>query len=77
MNLTIDNTIREIKSKIDILTIVEESSLQLRKRGRNFIGLCPFHDEKTPSFSVNPHLHQAKINVQLPSKQKDIKKIYI
>ncbi|MFS0776483.1 CHC2 zinc finger domain-containing protein [Neobacillus sp. 3P2-tot-E-2] len=55
MNLTLDYTIGEIKSKVDILTIVEESSLQLRKRGRNFIGLCPFHSEKTPSFSVNPH----------------------
>ncbi|MCM3724251.1 CHC2 zinc finger domain-containing protein [Neobacillus cucumis] len=54
MNLTLDYTITEIKSKIDILTIVEESSLQLRKRGRNFIGLCPFHGEKTPSFCVNP-----------------------
>jgi DNA primase catalytic core len=54
MNLTLNYTIREIKSKIDILTIVNESSLQLRKRGRNFIGLCPVHSEKTPSFSVNP-----------------------
>lgn len=54
MNLSLDYTIREIKSKIDILTIVEESTLHLRKRGRNFIGLCPFHSEKTPSFTVNP-----------------------
>ncbi|RID89023.1 hypothetical protein D1953_00140 [Peribacillus asahii] len=54
MNLTLNYTIREVKSKIDILTIVEESPIQLRKRGRNFIGLCPFHSEKTASFSVNP-----------------------
>jgi DNA primase catalytic core len=46
--------ITEIKNKIDILRVVEESNLQLRKRGRNYIGLCPFHNERTPSFSVNP-----------------------
>ncbi|USK87348.1 CHC2 zinc finger domain-containing protein [Peribacillus asahii] len=46
--------ISQIKAKVDIVTVIEESPLHLRKRGRNFIGLCPFHSEKTPSFSVNP-----------------------
>jgi hypothetical protein len=54
MNPTLDYIITEIKSKIDILAVVEESNLQLRKRGRSYMGLCPFHTEKSPSFSVNP-----------------------
>ncbi|ARJ49874.1 DNA primase [Staphylococcus lutrae] len=46
------NTIDEIKQKSDILDIVSEY-VKLEKRGRNYIGLCPFHDEKTPSFTVS------------------------
>nr|WP_148251757.1 DNA primase [Staphylococcus aureus] len=44
--------INEIKDKTDILDLVSEY-VQLEKRGRNYIGLCPFHDEKTPSFTVS------------------------
>ncbi|MBI5975672.1 DNA primase [Staphylococcus canis] len=44
--------INEVKSKTDILDVVGEY-VKLEKRGRNFIGLCPFHDEKTPSFTVS------------------------
>ncbi|MFJ5625581.1 CHC2 zinc finger domain-containing protein [Peribacillus loiseleuriae] len=55
INFTTNYIIEQIKTKIDILTVVEESGLQLQKRGRNYLGLCPFHSEKTPSFSVNPH----------------------
>lgn len=45
-------TIDEIKNKTDILDLVSEY-VKLEKRGRNYIGLCPFHDEKTPSFTVS------------------------
>lgn len=45
-------TINEIKEKTDILDLVSEY-VKLEKRGRNYIGLCPFHDEKTPSFTVS------------------------
>ncbi|MBO1219001.1 DNA primase [Mammaliicoccus sciuri] len=44
--------INEIREKNDILDVVSEY-VKLEKRGRNYIGLCPFHDEKTPSFSVS------------------------
>ncbi|HCZ5517867.1 TPA: DNA primase [Staphylococcus aureus] len=44
--------INEIKDKTDILDLVSEY-VKLEKRGCNYIGLCPFHDEKTPSFTVS------------------------
>lgn len=45
--------IDEVKDRLDIVDIVG-SSVELRRSGRNFTGLCPFHQEKTPSFIVNP-----------------------
>ncbi|MBN1363720.1 MAG: DNA primase [Syntrophaceae bacterium] len=48
-----DNSkIEEIRNRIDIVDLVSEH-LTLKKTGRNFVGLCPFHQEKTPSFTVN------------------------
>jgi DNA primase len=43
----------EIKHRIDIQALVSEH-LSLKRSGRGFVGLCPFHEEKTPSFYVNP-----------------------
>jgi DNA primase len=45
--------IDEILARVDILEVVSEH-VNLRRRGQNYFGLCPFHTEKTPSFSVNP-----------------------
>lgn len=50
-------TISEIKNSADIVDIVSEVVL-LKKRGKNHVGLCPFHAEKTPSFTVS---HQKQI----------------
>ena len=47
-----DSKIEEIKSRIDIVELASEY-LTLKKAGRNYSGLCPFHQEKTPSFTVN------------------------
>lgn len=47
--------IEEIKSKVNIEQLVGQY-VTLKKAGRNFKGLCPFHGEKTPSFMVNPEL---------------------
>ena len=46
-------TIDRIRSSADIVDVVSQY-VNLKKRGRNFFGLCPFHDERTPSFSVAP-----------------------
>ncbi|MDP4008447.1 MAG: DNA primase [Candidatus Peregrinibacteria bacterium] len=43
----------DIKAKLDIVTLVSQY-VQLKKAGRNFKGLCPFHNEATPSFMVSP-----------------------
>jgi len=47
--------VEEIKSKVDMVELVQEY-VPLKRAGRNFKGLCPFHGEKTPSFMVNPEL---------------------
>lgn len=47
------NTVRDILDAVRIEEVVEDF-VSLRRRGSNLIGLCPFHHEKTPSFSVNP-----------------------
>ena len=47
------NTIQQILSRIDILDVVG-GFVKLKKRGANYLGLCPFHNERTPSFTVSP-----------------------
>ncbi len=48
-----EDTIASIKNTADIVEIVSETVI-LKKAGKNYLGLCPFHSEKTPSFTVSP-----------------------
>ncbi len=47
-----DDAISRVRDSVDIVDLVS-GYVSLRKTGRNWVGLCPFHNEKTPSFSVN------------------------
>src|SRR5437762_11890690 len=47
-----DDAFAEIKSKVDLVKLVQEQ-VRLTKRNRDFVGLCPFHQEDTPSFTVH------------------------
>ncbi len=50
---TAEAVTRQIRESIDVVDFISDY-VSLRKRGREFVGLCPFHQEKTPSFSVSP-----------------------
>ena len=45
--------INDLIDRADIVSVIDER-VTLKKTGKNYSGLCPFHDEKTPSFSVSP-----------------------
>ncbi|MBW4651479.1 MAG: DNA primase [Kaiparowitsia implicata GSE-PSE-MK54-09C] len=47
------DTIDQVKQRADIVDVISEHVV-LRKQGKDFVGLCPFHDDKSPSFSVSP-----------------------
>jgi DNA primase len=51
-----DNVIAEIRDRVDMVELIG-GYVNLKRSGRNFLGLCPFHQEKTPSFNVNPERH--------------------
>ena len=47
-------TLEQIRAASDIVDVIG-GSLRLKRAGANFVALCPFHKEKSPSFNVNPH----------------------
>ena len=47
-------TLERVRAASDIVDVIG-ASLPLKRAGANFVTLCPFHKEKTPSFNVNPH----------------------
>src|SRR5579884_4482725 len=48
-----DSSLEAVKAAADLVAVVEERT-SLRKQGARLVGRCPFHEERTPSFSVNP-----------------------
>ena len=55
-----DELLDEIKSKNDIVDIVSQYVV-LKRAGRNYMGLCPFHKEKSGSFCVSPEIGRAHV----------------
>lgn len=49
-----EDFVEEVRQRNDVVDIIS-SYVNLKRGGSNYIGLCPFHNEKTPSFSVSPH----------------------
>jgi len=47
------NISQKVKERVDIVDLIS-SYVKLTKSGRNYIGLCPFHDDRNPSFTVSP-----------------------
>jgi len=60
ITLISQQTIQQILSRIDIIEVVG-GFVKLKKRGANYLGLCPFHNEKTPSLPFHPQ--KKSINV--------------
>lgn len=52
-NVTFEDVVSQIKDRLDVLDVVSKDVI-MKKSGGNYWGLCPFHKEKSPSFSVNP-----------------------
>ncbi len=50
-----DDAVQQVRSRVDLVDVVSEH-VRLTRRGRDLYGLCPFHDEKTPSFHVTPQM---------------------
>ncbi|MDP4164746.1 MAG: CHC2 zinc finger domain-containing protein, partial [Bacillota bacterium] len=48
-----EEKIDQVRQSVDIVELISDY-VQLKKQGRNYFGLCPFHGESTPSFSVSP-----------------------
>lgn len=53
MNLRLEEFKEEVRRRNDIVEVISQD-VPLQRRGQNFVGLCPFHQERTPSFNVSP-----------------------
>jgi KaiC/GvpD/RAD55 family RecA-like ATPase len=55
-----DSQLEDIRSRIDLVDFITRRGVDLKKHGADYLGLCPFHAEKTPSFNVRPAIGRFK-----------------
>ena len=46
--------IEAVKRSVDLVALIRSSGVELKKKGKDFVGLCPFHPDKSPSLVVSP-----------------------
>lgn len=51
-----DDFLEHLRARVDLVALIEQE-VPLKRSGRNMVGCCPFHEEKTPSFTVSPERH--------------------
>lgn len=56
MALIAEECLRRVQEATDIVALAESYGLKLKRTGSSFLALCPFHNEKTPSFNINPQM---------------------
>ena len=66
-----DDIIEEVRQKNDIVDVVSQY-VKLTRKGSSYFGLCPFHNEKTPSFSVKKKKKKMFIYLALMNLEKSI-----
>lgn len=49
-----DQQIEQLKAEISLQRLVESSGVVLKRQGKDYVGLCPFHDDKEPSLVISP-----------------------
>lgn len=49
-----DSELKRVKREVDLVALVESSGVKLARHGRDWLGLCPFHDDREPSLVVTP-----------------------
>ena len=73
-----DEIIEEVRSKNDIVDVIS-GYVKLKKQGSSYFGLCPFHSEKSPSFSVSRDKQMyycfRKRNIQKKRKKEQIREV--
>jgi DNA primase len=52
--MTIDQTVIDRVKRTDLVALVKAKGIELKKNGKSYFGLCPFHADKNPSLSINP-----------------------
>ncbi len=50
----LNNELDRLKREVALVRLVESSSIELKKHGKDYLGLCPFHDDKEPSLVISP-----------------------